>query len=282
MTLLGDQIDIWLIDLERDGLATRFTFDDAKEITPVWSPDASQLAFGSLPPNTDTNILQKAATGAGSAESLLTLKFTNYLTSWSPDRRFVLYTEMASEETSGAAARWRAQAIPVRGRLVSAAVGTILARWPVGRVPVRTAARFMAPFSVQAGAALGKWQVSANGGTQPRWSRTGRTLLPDAATRECPDGRDGQWTRRRVRGRRRQTAVRCPAWRHALFIPGLTRRQAVPLQPGTRACGDPGARHRRDQLGRGTEQVVDLFKGLKRGWSKDPALKTYPAQRLGP
>jgi dipeptidyl aminopeptidase/acylaminoacyl peptidase len=97
VSLIGDQNDIWLIDLEREGLATRFTFDDASEITPIWSPDGSRLAFGSLPVgDSTTNIIQKAATGAGSAESLLTLKFTNYLTSWSPDRRFVLYTEVAS------------------------------------------------------------------------------------------------------------------------------------------------------------------------------------------
>jgi hypothetical protein len=48
VTLFGDQEDIWLIDLERDGLSTRFTFDDANEITPIWSPEGSRLAFGSL------------------------------------------------------------------------------------------------------------------------------------------------------------------------------------------------------------------------------------------
>ena len=43
----GDS-DLWLIDLARDGLATRFTFDATqKNSFPIWSPDGSQIAFGS-------------------------------------------------------------------------------------------------------------------------------------------------------------------------------------------------------------------------------------------
>ena len=35
---------------------------------------------------------------------------------------------------------------------------------------------YVAPFSDQAGAAPGKWQVSASGGTQPRWNPDGKEL----------------------------------------------------------------------------------------------------------
>ena len=36
--------DLWIVELAR-GIASRFTFTDAFEVGPVWSPDASRLAF---------------------------------------------------------------------------------------------------------------------------------------------------------------------------------------------------------------------------------------------
>ena len=38
--------DIWLVDLVR-GLSTRFTFDEARETTAIWSPDGSRVVFNS-------------------------------------------------------------------------------------------------------------------------------------------------------------------------------------------------------------------------------------------
>ena len=96
MTLLGETQDIWLVDLQRDGLATRSTFDGADEISPIGSPDGSRLAFGSQRGSAHITIIQKAATGAGAPDPLLDLRLTNYLTSWSPDRRYVLYTDMSA------------------------------------------------------------------------------------------------------------------------------------------------------------------------------------------
>jgi serine/threonine protein kinase len=61
--------DIWLIDLARN-TPSRFTFDPANEIAPVWSPDGSRIVFAS---NRDgvPGMYQKLTNGTGNDEVLL-------------------------------------------------------------------------------------------------------------------------------------------------------------------------------------------------------------------
>ena len=58
----GNQ-DICQIDV-RSGTATRFTFHPSADISPVWSPDASQIAFSSFREGAG-KVYLKAASGAG-------------------------------------------------------------------------------------------------------------------------------------------------------------------------------------------------------------------------
>lgn len=82
--------DIWLVELA-SGNPTRFTFDPATDIFPVWSPDGSRLVFSSDREG-PRNIYQKNATGAGKEELLLKTDANIFPVDWSPDGRFVLYT----------------------------------------------------------------------------------------------------------------------------------------------------------------------------------------------
>jgi len=180
---LGSQSDIWLIDLERNGLATRFTFDDTDEITPLWSADGTRIVFAGRPPgNVFTTFFQKAATGVGAPEPLLTQKLAHFLTSWSPDGRFLLQTAVSA----GAGDVW---VLPLAGErkpflflggptTQQTAQFSPDGRW-VAYQSLESARSeiYVAPFSGQAGAATGKWQVSANGGTQPRWSPDGKEIF---------------------------------------------------------------------------------------------------------
>ena len=86
-------MDIWLLDLERDGLPTRFTFDAAADVQPVWSPDGSRIAFSSSRQG-NLDLYQKASSGAGAEELLLADDGNSIPTSWSPDGRFLLYSRV--------------------------------------------------------------------------------------------------------------------------------------------------------------------------------------------
>jgi serine/threonine protein kinase/Tol biopolymer transport system component len=82
--------DIWLVDLA-SGNSTRFTFDPATDIFPVWSADGSRVVFSSDREG-PRNIYQKNATGAGKEEPLLKSAANIFPVDWSVDGRFLLYT----------------------------------------------------------------------------------------------------------------------------------------------------------------------------------------------
>ncbi|HEV8140801.1 MAG TPA: protein kinase [Pyrinomonadaceae bacterium] len=81
--------DIWLVELA-SGNPTRFTFDPATDIFPVWSPDGSRLVFSSDRQG-PRNIYQKSATGAGKEELLYKTDANIFPSDWSADGRFILY-----------------------------------------------------------------------------------------------------------------------------------------------------------------------------------------------
>src|SRR5205823_6159812 len=82
--------DIWLIDAAR-GIPTRFTFDDALDWDPVWSPDGSRIAFSSNRDGQYT-LYTKDASGAAKEERLQKVENPERPCDWSPDGRFLMYT----------------------------------------------------------------------------------------------------------------------------------------------------------------------------------------------
>jgi Tol biopolymer transport system component len=90
VTLLNS--DIWLLDLERNGLATRLTFCPSINVLPLWSPDSSRVAFASSRQGT-YDLYEKASSGAGSEQELLAGDANQLPVDWSPDGRFLLYVQ---------------------------------------------------------------------------------------------------------------------------------------------------------------------------------------------
>jgi Tol biopolymer transport system component len=81
--------DIWVVELAR-GVASRVTFEPTNDVYPVWSPDGSQIMFGS-DRNGVFNLYRKRADGAGS-ETLVLKSATDMVPySWSPDGRTIVY-----------------------------------------------------------------------------------------------------------------------------------------------------------------------------------------------
>ena len=81
--------DIWLIDAAR-GFPTRFTFDAANDVRPVWSADGNRLVFQSNRKGA-FNLYWKLSSGAGADELLLESDQNKAPTDSSSDGRFLLF-----------------------------------------------------------------------------------------------------------------------------------------------------------------------------------------------
>ncbi len=184
--------DIWIHDLARDNLRTRFTFDPSDELDAIWSPDGSRLIFNSARKGTQ-DLYLKASTGAGAEDTILADSTNNkYPRSWSPDGRFLLYYIGNANSPTGndlwvLPLSGDRKPIPVLQAPFNQANGRISAdgRWIAyqsnesGRleVYVMPLAGATAGAARAADSAGGKWQVSSTGGTDPRWRRDGRELF---------------------------------------------------------------------------------------------------------
>jgi len=83
--------DIWIFDLMR-GTASRLTFDSGDDHNAAWSPDGTRIAFASDRKG-HRDLYQKLAGGTGEDELLLELAERKAVEDWSPDGRFLLYTQ---------------------------------------------------------------------------------------------------------------------------------------------------------------------------------------------
>jgi Tol biopolymer transport system component len=97
-TVLADsssRSDLWLLELSR-AIPSRLTFAGVFG-TGAWSPDGQRIGYHLL---SDRRLLQKNANGAGQEETLLQSQYTVYLNDWSPDGRFLVYTQQSPDGRS--------------------------------------------------------------------------------------------------------------------------------------------------------------------------------------
>jgi serine/threonine-protein kinase len=167
--------DIWIYDLARD-VSTRLTFSESYDGDQVWSPDGTELLFASTRTG-QTITFRKRADGSGEAEPLAAeQEDQTYPASWSPDGRHVIgqrlgqasdiwvldiedgeiedylvtpFSEQSPEFSPDG--RWIAYSSDESGRSE-----VYVRRFPAGS---------------------GKWQISDGGGSQPKWSGSGRELF---------------------------------------------------------------------------------------------------------
>jgi Tol biopolymer transport system component/predicted Ser/Thr protein kinase len=168
--------DLWIWDLDR-GIRIRGTTGALVTSTAAWSPDGSRLAMLILKEANQFILAAAPANGAGTLEILARSTERCEPTDWSPDGRYLL----CDHGTTGATDIWAlpiadpAKAFPVvatpfldRGGQFSPdgrSVAYVSTESTQGEI-------YVTPFP--GGGA--KWKVSADGGSQPRWSRDGRQL----------------------------------------------------------------------------------------------------------
>jgi serine/threonine protein kinase/Tol biopolymer transport system component len=170
--------DIWLVDVKR-GFRSRFTFEPADEIMPLWSRDGSQVFFTARAGGMNT-IDQKPVSGLGDATILFSSHELPVATSLSADGATLLLTQDVFGLVNGsdiyqlplAGARTPVALVKTRFN-ESAGTYSPDGRWVAyqsnesGRNEV-----YVAPASGTA-----KWQVSQGGGQLPRWRGDGRELF---------------------------------------------------------------------------------------------------------
>jgi eukaryotic-like serine/threonine-protein kinase len=169
--------DIWFYDVQRSA-TSRFTFDPADDLNPTWSPDGRRIAFTSDRKGV-RNIYVKDSSGAAAEELLLETGYEKDVEAWSPDGRFILFNQLTpnhERELWAVAAAGGGEPFAVVAESKAVRKGAFS---PDGR--------YLAYVSGESGQdevyvrhfprGAGKWQLTRQGGMDPRWSRDGRELF---------------------------------------------------------------------------------------------------------
>ncbi|MGH7680543.1 MAG: protein kinase domain-containing protein [Candidatus Eiseniibacteriota bacterium] len=168
--------DLWVVERAR-GISTRFTFDEALEGWPVWSPDGTRIAFSSNKSG-DFAVYVKRADGVGDAEQVSPPGRPAGPWDWSRDGRYIACA------VDGGVTRWDVDALPLEGdkKMIPVATSQFAELAP----QFSPDGRWMAYSSGESGRREiyirpfpgpgGKWQVSTQGGVHPKWRRDGKEL----------------------------------------------------------------------------------------------------------
>lgn len=172
--------DVWIYDVAR-GLRSRFTYTPGVDTNPVWLPDGSSIAFCSNR-NGIYSIYRKSLELTSGEELLYSDPIDTLTDSWSPDGKFLMVHQRDPKNLEDLAV------LPVTSN-----TGAALKLSPFVKTPFRELhGRFspdgrwvayvsnesqrteiyVAPFPGPGG----KQQISASGGTQPRWRGDGKEI----------------------------------------------------------------------------------------------------------
>ncbi len=170
--------DIAIYDLQRN-VNTRFTFNGADDILPVWSPDGLYIYFSSNRSNKYYGIYRKKVNGSGSAELVFSSDKDIYDTDISKDGKFLTY----SKDNGGG--RWDLYVLPLTGEQKPYPIqNTEFNEWYGYFSPD---SKWIAYQSDESGiyeiyvkaidGKGGKWQVSQGGGQAPVWGPDGKEIF---------------------------------------------------------------------------------------------------------
>jgi eukaryotic-like serine/threonine-protein kinase len=170
--------DLWLWDLARTTL-TRLTAAAGVDVVQVWTPDSRRIIFTSERAGV-RNLFSQAADGTGDVMRLTDSPNTQYPMAVSPDGRTLIFSEefretgidMMTIELGGTH-----QVAPLVRSPFTERNGTIS---PDGHW-LAYEANDSGPFEIYVrpfpDVNRGRWQLSTDGGSRPRWSRGGKELV---------------------------------------------------------------------------------------------------------
>jgi Tol biopolymer transport system component len=172
------QGDIWILDIER-GTSTRLTFDKEDDYTPLWSPDDRFVYFTSRRQGKG-DIFRRSSAGTGADELVFADPELSMLTSLTADGSLgAVQTQNSVNKTV-----WDVSLLSLEDRRAEVFLAT-----PFSEVNPQLSrdGRFLAYHSNESGRPEvyvqgvggdgGKWQISIDGGSRPRWTRGDRELV---------------------------------------------------------------------------------------------------------
>ena len=164
---------IWMLDTDRN-LLSRLTPDPAWSMLPLWSKDGRRVAFASTRTG-DMRWFSRSADGSGADERLPVPSGLTNANDWTPDGRLVFVTKLPTGLTVlTVPLTGGAQPAPLIDKDFQAMYTKIS---PDGRWLAYTSAESgKVDVFVRASSGPGRWAISRNGGSQPRWRRDGKEL----------------------------------------------------------------------------------------------------------
>src|SRR5262245_28516856 len=179
--------DIWLFDLAR-GAKSRFTFDPADDLNPVWSKDGSRIFFTSDRKGR-RDIYQKKVNAAEDEELVYASPEMKNVEDLSPDGRLLIYNTNPGGNNATKIDLWLA---PLEGERNPRPF--LKTQFSEDQAVISPDGRWVAYRSDESGRGeiyvttfpqlSGKWQVSVDGGMEPQWRRDGKELFFTDADRK--------------------------------------------------------------------------------------------------
>ncbi len=168
---------IWVVESPQS-VFRQLTFAGSFQHTPIWSPDGGRIAYESdIGRASEFHLI--AASGVGADELLLKSGELAWPTDWSPDGRLLAFQSLNPRT------KWDLWVLPLAGDRRATPFLRSEANETGGRFSPD--GRWMAYASDETGrdevyvvpfpGPGGKWQVSSEGGGQPRWGRDGKELF---------------------------------------------------------------------------------------------------------
>jgi serine/threonine-protein kinase len=178
MATVAGNTDIYIRERARN-VQSRLTFDIARDLAPVWTPDGKRIVYASSRDG-GQNLYWQAADGTGTAERLTTNPNDQYPYVISPDGQVVLYIEN-SPKTS-----YDIYAVSLTGDHTPKPV--LVTQFDERRPALSPDGKWLAYQSNESGSFEvfvrpypnvegGRWQVSAGTGSSPLWGVNGQEIF---------------------------------------------------------------------------------------------------------
>jgi Tol biopolymer transport system component/tRNA A-37 threonylcarbamoyl transferase component Bud32 len=169
--------DVWVMDVAR-AVLSRVTLEMSDDWNPAWSPDGNRLVFASAGGGTGTHIHTKSYTGAGKEDLVFESNDNEIPTDWSPNGRYIPFSR---QKKGGGVDLW------VLDTMEKKTSPFIESRFDKAQSKISPDGRFLAYTTNDSGTyqivvqsfpdpTAGKWQITSEGGIEPKWRHDGREL----------------------------------------------------------------------------------------------------------